>query len=136
MKVINKESNFSWFCKVSCYVLLAAASFYIGNVFAAPPAGSIGAVAEQVTTSFGAMAKLITAGAYIAGMGFAVGAVMKFKAHKDNPTQIPIGTPIALIFIAAALIFLPEIFKVTGTTLFKSGAKSGGISGVETFQGQ
>jgi hypothetical protein len=27
----------------------------------------------------------------------------------DNPTQIPIGTPIALIVIAAALQFLPSI---------------------------
>lgn len=27
----------------------------------------------------------------------------------DNPTQIPIGTPIALAFIAAALEFLPSI---------------------------
>jgi hypothetical protein len=25
-------------------------------------------------------------GAYIAGFGFAVGAILKFKAHKDNPT--------------------------------------------------
>jgi bacteriocin-like protein len=27
-----------------------------------------------------------SAGAYIAGFGFAVGSVLKFKAHKDNPT--------------------------------------------------
>ena len=27
----------------------------------------------------------------------------------DSPTQIPIGTPIALVFIAAALQFLPSI---------------------------
>jgi intracellular multiplication protein IcmD len=38
---------------------------------------------------------------------------MKFKQHKDNPTQTPIGTPIALVFIAAALLFLPSILGVT-----------------------
>ncbi len=27
----------------------------------------------------------------------------------DNPTQIPIGTPIALVFIAAALLFIPSV---------------------------
>jgi len=27
----------------------------------------------------------------------------------DNPTQVPIGTPIQLVFIAAALQFLPSI---------------------------
>ena len=57
------------------------------------------------------VAKLITAGSYIAGMGFGVGSIVKFKAHKDNPTQIPVGTPIALLFVAAALLFMPSVSK-------------------------
>jgi intracellular multiplication protein IcmD len=36
-------------------------------------------------------------------------AILHFKQHKDGPTQIPIGTPISLEFIAAALLFLPTI---------------------------
>jgi intracellular multiplication protein IcmD len=98
-------------------------------------AQDIGSVAKQVTGTFGALAKLITAAAYVAGLGFAVGAVLKFKQHKDNPTQIPIGTPIALIFIAAALIFLPSIFGITGQTLFGGGGEVGGAYGV-VFTGQ
>lgn len=82
------------------------------------PTGSIGEVANIVIQSFENLSKLITATAYVAGMGFAIGAIMKFKAHKDNPTQVPVGTPIALLFIAAALIFLPTIFAVVGDTLF------------------
>lgn len=112
--------------------------FYAGSVFASSssgdaPAGSIGAVAENVQDSFGAIAKVITSGAYIAGMGFVLGAIFKFKAHKDNPTQIPIGTPIALLFIGAAMIFLPTIFSVAGTTLFTSQGSIGGVSGTSTF---
>ncbi len=79
---------------------------------------TIGGMADQITNSFKNLAKLITAGSYLAGLGFAVGAIMKFKAHKDNPTQIPIGTPIALVFIAAALLFLPTILGMTGQTMF------------------
>jgi hypothetical protein len=45
------------------------------------------------------------------------GAILKCKACKDDPTQIPIGTPIALIFIADALIYIPTIFSVSGETL-------------------
>jgi hypothetical protein len=41
--------------------------------------------------------KLITAGSYLAGLGFGVGAIVKFKANKDNPTQIHISQPITLI---------------------------------------
>ena len=107
-------------------LLVIAGMFYLGHSYAAE---TIGQVATRVTGSFRSLAKLITAAAYIAGLGFAVGAVLKFKQHKDNPTQIPIGTPVALIFIAAALIFLPTLFSVTGVTVFGSGAKVGGPSG-------
>ena len=75
---------------------------------------------ETNVSSYGNIASLITSASYVAGFGFALGAILKFKAHKDNPTQIPIGTPIALIFIAAALIFIPTIFSVTGVTDFAS----------------
>lgn len=95
---------------------------------------TIGTVAENVTSTFDRMAELITAGSYIAGLGFAIGAILKFKAHKDNPTQIPVGTPVALMFVAAALIFLPSMFEVAGGTLFgDDGYTSAGISGVTSF---
>ncbi|MGH9810113.1 MAG: type IV secretion protein IcmD, partial [Terriglobia bacterium] len=61
------------------------------------------------------------------GLAFSIGAVMKFKQHKDNPTQIPIGTPIALIFVGAALLFLPSILSIAGATMF--GGSGGTTSG-------
>jgi intracellular multiplication protein IcmD len=90
---------------------------------------TIGGMASTITKSFKSIAKLITAGSYLAGLGFSVGAIMKFKQHKDNPTQIPIGTPIALVFIAAALLFLPSILGVTGATMFGSGGTTAGPEG-------
>ncbi len=91
---------------------------------------SIGGVAENMLSSFGPLARLITAGAYIAGLGFGVSALLKFKAHKDNPQQIPIGTPIALVFISAVLVFLPSFYSMTGRTLFGDTAEVAGISGI------
>jgi intracellular multiplication protein IcmD len=94
-------------------------------------ADDIGAIAKNVTDTFTNLAKLITAASYLAGLGFAIGAIMKFKQHKDNPTQIPIGTPIALVFIAAALLFLPSILGVTGATIFGGeGGTVGSPSGI------
>nr|WP_241030200.1 type IV secretion protein IcmD [Legionella anisa] len=91
---------------------------------------SIGNMASTITSSFTNLTKLITAGSYLAGLGFSIGAIMKFKQHKDNPTQIPIGTPIALVFIAAALLFLPSILGVTGVTMFGgSGGRTAGPTG-------
>lgn len=111
----------------SCSLGLTAAV----RVVHASGAPQIGGTATDLS-NLSALAKLITAGAYVAGFGFALGAIAKFKAHKDNPTQIPIGTPIALVFIAAALLFSPAIFGTTGTTLFGSYstfAASDGLAG-------
>lgn len=95
-------------------------------VLAVPPAATsstssgqetTGSIATNITGTFSNLTKLVTAGSYLAGLGFAVGAIMKFKQHKDNPTQVPVGTPIALVFIAAALLFLPSILEVARNTV-------------------
>ncbi|HVE45062.1 MAG TPA: type IV secretion protein IcmD [Gammaproteobacteria bacterium] len=110
--------------------LLTLACLVAGTAAFAAVSGGLGTVAENVRGSVSAIAKLVTAAAYVIGMAFAVGAIIKFKAHKDNPTQIPIGTPVALLFVGAALIFVPTVFKVSGSTLFGEGATVGGVSGV------
>ena len=50
----------------------------------------------------------------IAGLGFAIGAIMKFQ-HKDNPTQIPISGPIALFLISKELQFRPYTVQSPGS---------------------
>jgi intracellular multiplication protein IcmD len=86
---------------------------------------TIGGMASSITDSFTSLTKLITAGSYLAGLGFSIGSILKFKAHKDNPTQITIGTPIALVLIAAALLFLPTVLGIAGQTMFGGGTTAG-----------
>lgn len=114
------------------WLMLAVGCFCLGtDAFAVSLAASgIGGIAGQAKQSLTNIAYLITAGAYVGGMGFGVGAIAKFKAHKDNPTQVPISQPIALLFVAAALIFIPSVFKSTGGTLFGASGQAGGVSGV------
>lgn len=109
--------------KAALYTSVACIGAVSFDAFAA--AQSIGDVATQITSSFEQLTKLITAGSYLAGIAFSIGAIMKFKQHKDNPTQVPIGTPIALVFIAAALLFLPSVLGVAGQTMFAGGQMSG-----------
>jgi intracellular multiplication protein IcmD len=112
--------------------LLSLACFTAGTAALAAVSG-VGSVAAEVTSNVASIAKLVTAASYVAGMAFAVGAIVKFKAHKDNPTQIPIGTPIALLFVGAALIFIPTVFKVSGATLFGGSGQVAGVSGITSF---
>lgn len=91
---------------------------------------TLGDMASNISGSFTSLASLITGGCYLAGLAFAVTAIMKFKQHKDNPTNITIGTPVSLVFIAAALLFMPSILDVAGNTMFGAGdAKVAGPSG-------
>ncbi|MCL9683315.1 type IV secretion protein IcmD [Legionella maioricensis] len=122
---VNIKSDYkSWFISAAFISLLVLVS-----QDAAAGALTLGGMASSITKSFTSLAKLITAGSYLAGLGFSIGAIMKFKQHKDNPTQIPIGTPIALVFIAAALLFLPTILGVTGQTMFGGAGKTAGPTG-------
>lgn len=118
--------------------LWMSAYFYTSAALADAPSSNdptLGNVASTITGSFKQLAMLITAGAYMAGIGFCMASMLKFKAHKDNPTQIPIGTPIALLFIGAALIFLPNIFKIAGYTIFGSTTGAGGVTGTTGLPG-
>lgn len=96
---------------------------------------TLGEMALKITQSFYGLSKLITAGAYMAGIGFVMASMLKFKAHKDNPTQIPIGTPIALLFVGSALIFLPHIFIIAGYTIFGGTSGAAGIYGTTGLPG-
>lgn len=124
MMVSGKRKLGLFFAALVCLCLGSAALAAVSG---------IGSIAANVTSNLSNIAKLVTAGSYVAGMAFAVGAIAKFKAHKDNPTQIPIGTPIMLLFVAAALIFVPSVFKTTGSTLFGASGTVAGVSGITSF---
>lgn len=94
---------------------------------------TIGEIAQNVTSSFTSLTKLITASSYLAGIGFSAAAITKFKAHQDNPTQIPVGTPVALVAVAAILTFMPTLktsAAAAGVTTsdVKAAAESAGVT--------
>jgi intracellular multiplication protein IcmD len=118
--------------KYSSAILVAiimGSCVYATTAAAADGGGGIGGLATNVTKSFQDIGKLMIGVAYLAGIGFAIAAIFKFKQHKDNPTQIPVGTPIALMIISVALVFLPNFFKPAGETIFGAGDKAGGFTG-------
>jgi intracellular multiplication protein IcmD len=107
--------------------------FIVPELCAAASGKGVGAVANEAKLNLSGIAGLVTAGSYVGGMAFGVASIVKFKAHKDNPTQIHISQAISLLFVSAALLFLPSVFKSTGLTLYSSGGKAAGISGFSSF---
>ena len=120
------KSSFSSILKTVFFVLISLGGLYAAQAFAE---ANLGNLATDVTGSFSGIGSLMIATSYLAGIGFSIAAIFKFKQHRDNPTQIPIGTPIALLVIGIILIFFPGIVKPAGSTIFGENATSGGFSG-------
>lgn len=85
----------------------------------------LAAVAGTLYKNIKALSDLLTIISYIAGIAFAIAGVVQFKAHKDNPGQVPLSKPIVYLGVGAALLFLPSIITTAGSTVFGS---SGGTS--------
>lgn len=64
--------------------------------------------------------QLVVAAFYVSGLGIALAAIGKFKAHKDNPRQTDITPVVALTCMAAGLIAALDMLQRSGETLFGS----------------
>lgn len=81
-------------------------------------AGTIGDMAKNLKANFTQIGSLIIATAQVAGAGFTVASIFKFKQHKDNPTQVQIGTPFALLAVGVLLMFIPGLFKTSSKSIY------------------
>ena len=84
--------------------------------------------------SFDKLTRLITAASYLAGVGFAVGAILKFKAHKDNPRQTVLGKPTALVFIGASIPFIDKAAAIAGASVFGQASEARVVAADERNQ--
>lgn len=81
----------------------------------------IGKVASNIKSHYKSIGNLLLGTAYLAGICFVVACLFKFKQHKDNPTQVTIGTPFTLLLIGIFMIFLPGLIKPVGESVFGYG---------------
>lgn len=115
------------YSKCRHYLLLASYFSVSQGCFAVTR--TLGEVFVNLGNQFPDFGRLIISVAWVAGLGFGIAAVYKFKQYKDNPTQIPVGTPIALLIVSALLVFMPAIMKPAAKSLFGTTAGSGWFIG-------
>lgn len=94
-------------------------------------ADDISKLSQNISKQASSIAELMSIAAYVAGVGFALGGILQFKAHKDAPQQTPLSKPVVMIVVAACLLFLPTILNIAGESLFgtskTSAAKAGNV---------
>jgi intracellular multiplication protein IcmD len=81
--------------------------------------------------TFQGVFRLIFVVGYVSGFGLLVAAIFKLKQVKDNPTQIPVSTPIVLFLCAALSIFMPSLIAPAGESIFGGSAANSDVSSVE-----
>ena len=125
---LKKKRNIS-IDKVGFTLLLGVLMVAWAVDASAASGGTIGTMASGIASTIGSIGKAIKGASYVAGLAFAIGAIMKFKQHKDAPQQTPVGQPIGLLAVAVALLFMPSLMEAAGGTLFQGKPISAGASG-------
>lgn len=93
----------------------------------------LGSVADNMTSTMGSLSQFVQALSFVVGFGFGVGAIVKYKAHRDNPLQVRVSEPITLFFISLAFICLGLVLTLAGQSIFGSGAETGTAVGTTGF---
>lgn len=89
----------------------------------------ISTIVNNITDTFKSIGELLTAGAYLGGFVLVIMGIFKFKQHKDNPQQNPMGSAITIFLVGVFLIFIPSIIQPAAESVFGSGATAGGVTG-------
>ena len=103
MKMLDK------LVKIALFSILSSSPVFAADIF-----DVVNKVAGQVTS----VETMIKTLAYVVGLGMLLADLFKFKQHKDNPTQVPIGTPAMIMGIGAAMVFLVPLTTPSVETLF------------------
>jgi len=79
--------------------------------------GGFSTIFERVATSFGGLPGLITTAAYIMGIIFAIGGILKIKDHVENPGQTDLKSGAIRLVVGGALFALPFVMSVMTATV-------------------
>jgi intracellular multiplication protein IcmD len=130
MNIFKSEKSKARFLK--CLALTAGiAAVLCPEISMAQTATSglaIGDVAMNASKSINGVQVMIQGACYMAGVALAGGSMFKFKAHKDNPQQTPLSTPIVMLAVAAGLLYLPSLMTTAGQSLWGGSQNSSAIT--------
>lgn len=109
------------------YVAATAAIFFVATDVAL--AQDLNAVTSNVKNQMPGVADVLSAIAYIAGIGFGIKAALKLKEHNESKGQVPISAPITMAIVAALLLALPSLLSTAKGTVFGTGSTGTTLDG-------
>lgn len=104
--------------------LLVLAAIVAPSIVWAENYNDIKSISQGLSVQIHSLKMLLLQVALICGIGFSLAGMVKFKAHKDNPTQVALSVPVTLLLIGAGLVFLPNIIDASGRSIFGSDSQA------------
>jgi hypothetical protein len=108
-------------------VVTSAAILFIANDVAL--AQDLNAMTGTIKNQMPGVADVLSAVAYIAGIGFGIKAALTLKEHNETKGQTKLSTPITLAIVAAMLLGLPSLLTNAKGSIFGNGTPGTTIDG-------
>ena len=83
--------------------LLISSVILVPSIALAERFTDLKSMSEGISVQVNSLKMLLLQVSLIAGVGFTLMGMVKFKAHKDNPTQVALSVPITLLLISYLL---------------------------------
>ena len=75
---------------------------------------------------------VLSAVAYVSGIGFGIKGALKLKEHNESKGQTPLSAPITLFIVAGILLALPTMLSVATESVFGVGNTKTTLQGTST----
>ena len=75
---------------------------------------SVGDMADWVMGPINGLGKVFGYICLIGGIGMILGSFLQYKAHRENPSQVRLTTPVFLFIMGVLLILLPFVGVLVG----------------------
>ena len=139
--MLTERNNFSFHIfsvrsvSISSLLLLEAAWAAECDGTAPSDIEDLGDVSCLIISQMDDIAALFVALSFICGIATVINSLFKFKQQRENPTQIPIATPIVMFFAGIFLIYIPSLIDTGQYSIFGEDGILGGTtgSGIDTF---
>lgn len=75
------------------------------------------------------VADVLSAAAYVGGVGFGIKAALKLKENNESKGQVPLSQPITMAIVAALMLALPTFLATGKEAVFGAGATGTTLDG-------
>ena len=89
-------------------------------------------ITAPIKTQLPGVSDVLSAVAYVSGIGFGIKGALRLKEHNESKGQVPLSAPITLFIVAGMLLALPTMLSISTEAVFGTGNTKTTLNGQST----